>query len=327
MLYQNFIGIDIGKFNFVVNFHGTKDVKEYTNTEEGILEFIQENSHILLNSLTVLETTGGYESLVLNTLCAEGCAVHRANTRQVKNYIRSLSSNRAKTDSLDAKALSMYGYERHANLKLYAPVKNNQANLYSLVQRRRELKEIVAAEKNRSVAPSVDPLVKSSCELLIKHIEIQIESMSEKIKAIIKSNSAMFGTFKVLITVPGIGEITAENLLGTLPEIGYLTRRQIASLAGLAPRSNESGKSRGYRKTRPGREGVKQILFLSAMAARNSKSLFKEFYNKLIGKGKKKMVALVAIMRKILVIANARVRDYLKASTNDSNKSEALAEA
>lgn len=323
MLYQNFIGIDIGKFNFVVNSHGTKDVKEYANTEEGIAEFIRDNSPILLDSFIVLETTGGYETLVLDTLCAEGCDVHRANTRQVKNYIRSLSPNRAKTDSLDAKALSMYGYERHTKLKLYVPVKNKQADLYSLVQRRIELKEIVAAEKNRYQAPSVDSLVKNSCELLIKHIETQIESISEKIKDIIKSASSMFGTFKILTTVPGIGEITAENLLGILPEIGSLTRRQIASLGGVAPRSNESGKSRGYRKTMPGREGVKQILFLAAMAARNSKSLFKEFYNKLIGKGKKKMVALVAIMRKILVIANARVRDYLKAATSDLSESTA----
>lgn len=323
MLYQQFIGIDIGKFNFVVNFHGNKDVKEYANTEEGILEFIQEHSHILLNSLTVLETTGGYENLVLNTLCAKGCDVHRANTRQVKNYIRSLSSNRAKTDSLDAKALSMYGHERHAKLKLYVPVKSLQTDLYNLVQRRMELKEIVAAEKNRSKGPSVDSLVKKSCELLIKHITTQIESISKKIKKLIESDSIVYGTFKVLMTVLGIGRITAENLLGVIPEIGHLTRRQIASLAGVAPRANESGVLRGYRKTMPGREGVKKILFCSAMAARNSNSPLKEFYNKLTGKGKKKMVALVALMRKIIVIANARVRDYLKALADDSNEAKA----
>ena len=120
---------------------------------------------------------------------------------------------------------------------------------------------------------------------------------------------------KVLKTIPGIGEITAQELLALMPELGSLTRRQAASLAGVAPRANESGKFKGYRSTGRGRESVKPSLFLSAMAARNSKSELKTFYENLMKRGKKKMVAVTALMRKIIVIANARLKEI---AINDS---------
>ncbi|STX58528.1 Transposase, IS116/IS110/IS902 [Legionella israelensis] len=114
----------------------------------------------------------------------------------------------------------------------------------------------------------------------------------------------------ILKTIPGIGDIIANELLVLLPELGSLTRRKIASLAGLAPKANDSGQFSGYRCIGYGRCGIKPILFLAAMAARNSNSSLKSFYNQLISSGKKKMVALTALMRKIIVIANARIRDF-----------------
>ena len=113
----------------------------------------------------------------------------------------------------------------------------------------------------------------------------------------------------VLVTIPGIGKIVSQELLSLMPELGTLNRKQIACLAGLAPRANDSGKYQGYRSTGHGRQGVKPMLFLPAMAARNSHSPLKEFYNNLINRGKKKMVALTALMRKIIVIANARLKN------------------
>ena len=114
---------------------------------------------------------------------------------------------------------------------------------------------------------------------------------------------------EVLKTIPGVGEVTANHLLVLLPELGTLNRKQIASLTGLAPIANDSGKFKGYRATGHGRAGIKPILFMAAMAARNSNSSLKSFYNRLVDAGKKKMVALTALMRKIIVMANAKVRD------------------
>lgn len=127
---------------------------------------------------------------------------------------------------------------------------------------------------------------------------------------IIETDAVLKEKKAVLKTIPGVGEVTAVNLLILVPELGTLNRKQIASLTGLAPIANDSGQFKGYRATGHGRAGVKPILFMAAMAARNSNSWLKSFYNRLIEAGKKKMVALTALMRKIIIIANARIRDF-----------------
>lgn len=305
-LYQNFIGIDIGKFNFVVATHGNKQIKEYENNSEGINKFIQEYKSLLANSLSVLETTGGYEMELLLTLCKQEFAVHRANTRKVKNFIRSFG-NGAKTDALDAKALAFYGFERYQRLDLFAPQSMIMVELYQLASRRNDLKQMIIAEKNRLQSAN-GKLIKSSCESMIEVISKKIASITEQINSLIKEDKLLTVRKEVIKTVPGIGDIVANELLIMLPELGNLDRRKIVSLAGLAPKSNDSGMFSGYRQTAKGRNGIKPILFIAAMAARNSKTELKVFYEKMINKGKKKMVALVALMRKIIVIANARLR-------------------
>ena len=143
---------------------------------------------------------------------------------------------------------------------------------------------------------------------VIKEITLSINSLI--------ANEPVFAKKKeILQTIPGIGEIIANDLVSVFPELGALNRKQIASLAGVAPRANESGKFVGYRSTGNGRSLIKPMLFIAAMAARNSKSELKVFYEKLISNGKKMMVALVALMRKIIVIANAKLRDLAQGKT------------
>jgi transposase len=304
--YQNFIGIDIGKFNFVATLHGTKKIHEYENTHAGIKDFLKDFKRELPNALLVLETTGGYEMRLLLTLCDKKYKVHRANTRKVKSFIRSYG-NTAKTDALDAKALALYGFERQEYLDLFKPLSENSFDLYELVQRRKDLTQMLVAEKNRAKAPKVSHIVKGSYEVMIKALGEQISQITKQIKGLIASDPILLARQNELITIPGIGEITALTLLALMPELGTLTRRQVASLAGLAPRANDSGKFRGYRHTAHGRDLIKPALFLAAMAARSSHSHLKTFYENLIKRGKKKMVALTALMRKIIVIANAKL--------------------
>lgn len=307
IIYNNFIGIDIGKFNFVVALHGDKNTKEYKNNAQGVKEFIEDYHLLLEESLCVMETTGGYEMEALLILRGRGFPVHRANTRKVKNFIRSLG-NGAKSDNLDAKALALYGFERADRLEIFNPKSVLAKSLYELSVRRNDLKQMLVAEKNRIQSPGAN-LIKKSCKKLIDFITAQIGEITEKINALISDNQELKQKKEILKSIPGIGDIVANDLLILLPEIGSLNRRQIASLAGLAPRSNDSGTLKGYRRTAPGRNIVKPILFIAAMAARNSKSNLRLYYESLIGRGKKKMVALVALMRKIIVIANARLRD------------------
>ena len=309
-LYQNFIGIDIGKYSFVVAIHGNKQTTEYNYTAEKITEFMNEFKAELNNSLVVLEATGGYEMELLQTLGAANIVVHRANTRKVKNFIRSYG-NAAKTDSLDAKALALYGLERHQTLEPYAPPSEQQQILYALVQRRNDLKQILVAEKNRLKAPKAKQ-IKSSCQAIITAITQEITEMNRQIHEVIESNEELLARKEVLKTIPGVGDITSENLLGLMPELGHMNLRQVASLAGLAPKANDSGMLRKYRHTGHGRDMVKPSLFLAAMAASRSKSALGDFYQGLISRGKKKMVAQTAVMRKIIVIANARLAEHVR---------------
>lgn len=306
-LYDNFVGVDIGKFSFVVAVYNQKQIKEYDNDAVGIKEFLQDYQKFLSNGLCILEVTGGYEMRLLLTLCDKGYAVHRANTRKVKHFIRSFG-NAAKTDKLDSKALALYGYERRERLDCFTPQSKQALALYELVQRRQDLKRLLVAEKNRLQAPRAD-IIKQSCQAMIETIAEQIKLITEQLNALIGQDVILRKKKEVLKTVPGIGDITANELLILLPELGTLNRRQIASLAGVAPMANESGTFKGYRATGHGRSDIKPILFMSAMAARNSNSTLKSFYIRLIESGKKKMVALTALMRKIIVIANARLSE------------------
>ena len=306
-LYDNFVGVDIGKFSFVIAVYNQKQVKEYDNDAVGINLFIKDYHKYLSKGLCILETTGGHEMRLLLTLCDKGYAVHRANTRKVKHFIKSFG-NAAKTDKLDSKALALYGYERGERLDCFLPQSKQTLALYELVQRRQDLKRLLVAEKNRLQAPRAE-LIKQSCQVMIDTITEQAKLITEQINLLIEQDPVLKAKKEILKTVPGIGDITANQLLVLLPELGTLNRRQIASLAGLAPVANESGTFKGYRATGYGRCDIKPILFMSAMAARNSNSHLKDFYNRLVEKGKKRMVALTALMRKIIVIANARLKE------------------
>lgn len=309
-VYQNFIGLDIGKFTFVAACYGEAITKEYENNPIGVKSFLSDFKRKLSQSLIILETTGGYEMRLLLTLHDKGLKVHRSNTRKVKNFIKSFG-NSAKTDSLDAKALARYGYERHPSLELFKPSSKKMLILYELVERRRDLSKILVAEKSRLKAPKAN-VATASFKAMIEFTTNQIQLVNEQIDILINSDEALRVRREILETIPGIGKIISANLAISLPELGTLDRRKIASLAGLAPTSNDSGKFKGYRRCCYGRNGIKPLLFISAMAARNSNSNLKVFYEKLIAQGKKKMVALVALMRKILVIANARIRDLIR---------------
>ena len=308
--YHNFIGIDIGKFSFVVAVNEQQETQEFENNSAGIAEFIMKYKEILCGSLCVVETTGGYELSLAYTLIAQNVAVHRADTRKVKNFIRSFG-NKAKTDRLDAKALAKYGAERVQSLDLFKLRSPKSLELFQLTQRQADLTQMLVAEKNRQQAPSISKLVQETCQQLIECLSKQLKEIKQKIQEFINSDPTLSAMQGILKTIPGIGEKVSADLLVLLPELGTMNRRQIASLCGLAPLSNDSGRLHGYRRTYHGRGGVKPTLFMAAMAARQSKSHFGEFYDKLIGRGKKKMVALVAVMRKIIVTANAKIRDFL----------------
>lgn len=305
--YSTFLGIDIGKSEVVVGKYGSKTTLAFPNSKQGIKAFFKTYKTEISQAFVVLETTGGYENLFLDALLENNIAVHRANTRHVKGFIRSWGTL-GKSDSLDAQALALYGYERHKVLPLFQKHPPELIELTSLAQRKQDLTQMLVQEKNRLKSPQNNALIMESCKKTILFLTQQIESITQKIEKLISDHPDLQRKQEALKAIPGVGPIVSSLLLAFVPELGKLNRRQIASLCGLAPHPCESGQKTGYRRTKGGRQHVKSILFISAMAARISNSPLKAFYESLIARGKKKMVALTALMRKIIVIANARLK-------------------
>lgn len=315
-LYHNFVGIDISKKDFVVATYGNNKVKTYDNNDTGWQNFAQEYSEILTQAFVVLETTGGHEMGLLEYLVTNQIVVHRGDTRKIKNFIRSFGKY-AKTDKIDAIAIAQYGFERHSSLREYQMQEALQSKLQKLMERRNDLMQMLVQEKNRLQAPA-NKRFNESITRIIEALEKEITAIDLEINTNINSNQAYADKKVEIMKTPGIGEKTANSLLCLLPELGTLDRRQIASLCGLAPHPKQSGTKVWYSRTVGGRRKLRPILFLAALGAMRSKSRVGAFYNKLIDNGKKAMVALVAVMRKILVIANAKLRDFYATSLAQS---------
>ncbi|PIR21010.1 MAG: IS110 family transposase [Deltaproteobacteria bacterium CG11_big_fil_rev_8_21_14_0_20_47_16] len=303
--YTTFIGIDIGKFECVATLHGSKETHTFANTPEAIASYVQAHRDILSKSLVVLETTGGYEKQLLLYLIHHGVRVHRANTRKVKNFIRSYGTF-AKTDALDAAALALYGAERYPKLSLYE--ENPYEQLRLLQERRQELVCMRTQEKNRLQAPG-NTWMRGSFEKVLQVLEAEITALEKEMQTMIQGDPVLKEKVTLLMTIDGVGVLTAQNLLAQIPELGTLNKKQVASLAGVAPHPNQSGTKKGYTRTRGGRRQMRPTLFIAAFTAARSKARLGQFYQRLVAAGKPKMVALVAVMRKIIVIANARIKE------------------
>ena len=300
----HFVGCDVGKAEIVVFDQSTGKTTTLANQPDILAGFADSLDE---TSLVVCEATGGYEAALLSALVTAGRAVHRADARKVKAFIRSFGTL-GKTDRLDAQALARYGCERHQDLTRWTPPAVAQSRLQALVLLRRDLVADHTAWNNRSQAPNAEH-AQHVHAAMIAALQTQIQTVDQQIKAVINASSTLKTLEKTLRLVAGIGPAMSAGLIALMPELGTLNRREVASLAGLAPHPQQSGQSHGYRSTRGGRPEVRRLLFMAAMAASRSKSELAAFYKRLVANGKKPIVALTALMRKIIVIANAKIRD------------------
>lgn len=307
--YTYFIGIDISKKSLDLAIYSQSKTYQFSNKKEGWKTLFKKFEKELKDGLVVIEKTGGYEKGLLKFLMDMNIRVHCADTRKVKFFIRSFG-RLAKTDTIDARYLAAYGFERNLNLPLFSFPHPDLEHLRQLVARSQDLKKMLVQEKNRSQAPFISSQVKKSISSIIRLLQSQLSSIQSQIQSLIQSNPVLKLKYSTLQTVPGLGKTIAAILLAELPELGLLSRRQIASLAGLAPHPKQSGLHSAYRSTAyGGKRSLKPSLHMAALAASHSHSSLALFYHALITKGKKPMVALTALQRKIVVISNARLRD------------------
>lgn len=307
--YTNHIGIDVGKLSLEVGFTDRGATSNYPNNKDGWRKLWQDNRKSFKGALVVVETTGWYELGVIHYLVGKGVAVHRASARQVKQFIASYGTL-AKTDAIDARALAQYGKERAGHLAQYDIPDKTQEKLQILYARNLDLKKMLVQEKNRLQAPAYQAVAEGIMEV-VNLLEKQVDNIMEKIMGIVEANPVLLKKWDTLQTIDGIGKITALALLASMPELGSLNRKQAASLAGLAPHPKDSGKKSGYRRTKGGRCNIKEIVHMAALGAiRKNHSKLKQFYVHLLENNHKKpMVALTAVKRKIIVIANARLAE------------------
>jgi transposase len=298
-----FVGCDVAKDSIVVHHTGDARARMVRNQRTDLAAFAK---RLDPTCLVICEATGGYEAELLAAMLEAGIPVHRADARRVKAFIRSLG-RLAKTDRIDAAALARYGQERHAGLARWQAHETTRDQLHALVHVRQDMVATHTAYSNRRIAPGSQP-AEGYLDAVMQTLQAQIKAIDNDIKALIRGHEKLRQAVKILCSIKGIGAITAANLLALMPELGTLSRRQIASLAGLAPHPNQSGNTDKYRYVKGGRHDVKSALFMAALSASRHHATLRVFYQRLLAKGKLKLVALTAVMRKLLIICNARLR-------------------
>ena len=298
-----FVGVDVSKAHLDVGVSGSKETSRFANSEAGISELVR---GLLERSpaLVVMEATGGFEVPAAAALAAAGIAVVIANPRQVRDFARA-TGQLAKTDTIDAHVLALFGERVRPPVR--ALPDEAARELDAIIGRRRQIIDMITAEKNR-LGFALKP-VQKGIRKHIRWLERQLSDVDADLDRLIRESPVWKAKNDLLRDVPGVGPNLARTLIAELPELGHLTDKEIAALAGVAPFPRESGLMRGKRMVWGGRTSVRTALFLSAWSASRWNPVIRVFYQRLRAKGKPPKVALVACMRKLLVILNAMLRD------------------
>jgi transposase len=301
---QQIVGIDVAKERLDVHVRPQAETFGIAADESGMHELV-ERLRQRCPSLVVLEATGGYEVPVAAVLAAAGLPVAVVNPRQVRDFARA-TGRLAKTDALDAQMLALFGEAVRPPVRAL-PDEQAQA-LGELVARRRQLVEMLAAETNRQRQARA-PQIQQRIAAHVAWLRAAVRELERELQATIRGSAIWREREELLKSVPGIGDVTAQTLIAELPELGQLDRRQIAALVGVAPLNRDRGAFRGRRMIGGGRETVRSVRYMAAVSAIRCNVVIAAQYQRLVGAGRPAKVALVAAMRKLLVIVNAMVRD------------------
>jgi transposase len=298
-----YVGIDVGKQNLDLAMLGTAGTRQYQNNSKGIRALTRRLKRYSIEKI-VVEATGGYEYEVVTRMCKAKLPVALVNPTRVRRFAQA-AGQLAKTDSLDAHVLADFG--KTMQPEVWTLKTEVEEHLSQLISRRRQLVGMLTAEKNRS--GTAQEQAQESIRRHISWMQDELAEVEAAMQEILKSEPEYQQKIANLVSVPGVGEVTALTLVAQLPELGLVNRQQIAALAGVAPLNHDSGRHKGKRRTFGGRSSVRSALYMAALSATRCNPVIKAFYERLLAKGKEKKVALTACMRKLLVILNAMMRD------------------
>lgn len=299
-----YVGIDVSKDRLDVAIRPSGESFSVSRNGSGIDELTGRLKPLSIK-LVAIEATGGFETVVAAGLAGAGLPVVVVNPAQVRAFAQALGK-RAKTDPIDAAVIAHFAEATKPPLR-QLPDETTRL-LADLVARRRQIVEMIAAESQRARHVTL-PRLKKSIARLHKALEKELSELDDDISDHVRGSPAWAEKEDLLASVPGIGPTIARTLIAELPELGSLDRRQIAALAGLAPWTRQSGKWRGKSFIGGGRSSVRRVLFMGALVAARFNPELKQFRDKLVAAGKPKLVAIIAVARKLLTILNAILRD------------------
>ena len=298
------VGIDVSKGELAVSVYPT-GVAWVSGTTEGELASLTARLIELKPDVVVMEATAGYEAPVAIACAAAGLAVAVVNPRQIRAFAQAIGRT-AKTDSIDAEVIALFGARVRPEPRPL-PDEATQA-LAALVARRRQLLEMLGAERHRLEQATTGP-VRRDLRNHIRWLERRVVDVDDELNTRIQESPVWRVHDDLLRTVPGIGPTVSRTLLAELPELGQLDRRTIAALVGVAPQNRDSGRWRGRRMIWGGRASVRRALYMAALAAIRFNPPLRAFYQRLRAAGKPGKVALVAVMRKLLTVLNAMLKN------------------
>ena len=303
MTLEVYVGIDVSKDKLDVATWGEKGCPELSNSKRGIAKLVKQML-VLGPKLMVVEASGGYEESLVMALFEAGLPVALVSPQRVRQYARA-KGLLAKTDRIDAQVLADFG--KTLQPRLFVGKSEERRRLSALLSRRKQLNEMLQAEKNR--LRTQDLCLQQSLKRTIRSLKTELEVIDQEIEQFLREHQALEKQEKLLRTAKSIGRVTAATLLADLPELGQLDRKEIAALVGVAPMKRDSGRKRGHRKTQGGRPEVRSALYMATLTGIRYNPILKAQYEHLVKRGKEKKVAITACMRKMLTILNAMMRD------------------
>lgn len=310
---KTFIGIDVSQSKLDVHVRPAELKRRFDNTAAGVAELTAWiASHGAGEGIEriVCESTGPYQKLLIGALLAEGLPAVVVNARQVRDFAKGMGWL-AKTDTIDARMIAHFAELVTTTVR---PLPSPElAELRELYDRRGQLVRMLAMEKNhRHAAAHSSRKVLKNIDKHIDFIEGQIKRLEDRMDEIVETSEAFKAQNEILQSITGIGPQVSRTLIAYLPELGRCSRQSITALVGLAPFNDDSGNHAGARHIRGGRSKVRTGLYQAAVSAIRYCPSMKAFYSSLKARGKASKIALVAVARKLLVLANALIRDNRK---------------
>lgn len=298
------VGVDVSKLHLDVCLHQTGKALRIANSERGLAKFSE-----LLSSHTVgqivCESTGGYENLMCKTLRKQSYKVWPVQPKRIKAFIES-EGIKAKTDKIDAKMIALFASQKSSSYEIIQRSDDNE-KLRNLVALKAST-TISAAELKTQLQQVSDADCLNYLNKNLKFLEKQIEKISNQIDSLINDNETFAQTTKIITSIPGIGNGTAEMFTALMPELGKVNNKAAAALVGVAPYIKQSGSFKGQAKISGGRAQLRSILYMAAITAIRHNVVLKAFYERLINTGKAFKVAIVAVMRKLVVYMNVLMK-------------------